>query len=115
MDLSMILEGLEGVAGPQMAQIGAKVGLTPDQVTAIVNHMGGQATAGETDPGTAVAQAAEHTGIDAGMIGGLLTQLAGGAGAGGAMGGLMGMATSMLDKNHDGSVIDDVMGMFTKK
>ena len=115
MDLSTILQGLEGVAGPQMAEMGAKVGLTPDQVTAIVNHIGGQASAGQTDPNVAVASAAQHTGIDPGMIGGLLSGLAGGAGAGGAMGGIMGMATQMLDKNHDGSVIDDVMGMFTKK
>jgi hypothetical protein len=114
-DLSMILQGLEGVAGPQMAEMGAKVGLTPEQVTAIVNHIGGQATAGETNPGVAVAQAAEHTGIDPSMIGGLLSCLTGGAAAGGAMGGIMGMATQMLDKNHDGSVIDDVMGMFHKK
>ena len=111
MDLSMILQGLEGVAGPQMAQMGARVGLSPDQVTAIVNHIGGQASAGQTDPGMAVQQTAEHTGIDPSMIGGLLSQLTGG----GAMGGIMGMATSMLDKNHDGSVIDDVMGMFNKR
>ncbi len=110
MDLSMIVQGLEGVAGPQIAEMGAKVGLSHEQTTAILNHIGGQVTAGETNSSTAVTEAAQHTGIDAGMIGGLLSGLAGAGGAGG----IMGMATQMLDKNHDGSIIDDVMGMFKK-
>ncbi len=50
--------------------------------------------------------------VSAGGLGGLLGGLLGG---GQKSGGIMGMVTGMLDKDGDGSVIDDVMGMFGKK
>lgn len=46
------------------------------------------------------------------LIGGL-TQMGGGSSSQG--GGLIGMVTGFLDKDKDGSVIDDLMGMFGKK
>ena len=101
------MQGLSGLAGPQAAQLGAKVGLSPEQVTEVLGHLGGQASAGVTDPHEAAQATAAHTGIDPAMIQGVLGALMAGGGAGGLM--------NMLDRNHDGSVIDDVMGMFGKR
>ncbi len=48
------------------------------------------------------------------LIGGL-TNSFGGGNASSQGGGLIGMVTGFLDKNNDGNVIDDLMGMFGKK
>lgn len=45
--------------------------------------------------------------LDAGGLGSILTSQKGG--------GLMDLATKFLDKNNDGSILDDVVGMFSKK
>ena len=49
-------------------------------------------------------------GATAGLPGGLGANL----GAGGAGGGLLDMLTPMLDRDRDGSVVDDVTGMLGK-
>lgn len=46
-----------------------------------------------------------------GILGGLL----GGSGSSSSTSGIMGMVTGMLDKDGDGSIVDDVLGMFGKK
>lgn len=50
-----------------------------------------------------------NVGVDG--LGGLLGGLLGGK----SSGGMMGMVTGLLDKDGDGSAIDDIMGMFGKK
>jgi hypothetical protein len=47
------------------------------------------------------------------LIGGLAGSMGGGNTSQG--GGLIGMVTGFLDKDKDGNVIDDIMGMFGKK
>lgn len=95
MDLGSILQTVEGLAGPHMAEIGARVGLTPDQVQMVVSHMGQQAANGQTDPMAAAQGTAAHTGIDAGIIQQLMGHLGSAGGAGGA-GGLLGSLGGML-------------------
>ena len=56
------------------------------------------------------AMAKRATGAPAGLPGGLGANL----GAGGAGGGLLDMLTPMLDRDRDGSVVDDVTGMLGK-
>ncbi|KXK04745.1 MAG: hypothetical protein UZ17_ACD001000748 [Acidobacteria bacterium OLB17] len=52
----------------------------------------------------------ENVGADG--LGGLLGGILGGAGAGAAQGGgLAGMASAMLDSDHDGSALDDIASM----
>lgn len=56
---------------------------------------------------------------NSGGLGDLIGGLAGSLGGGGQAqsqggGGLIGMVTGFLDKNNDGNVIDDIMGMFKK-
>ena len=97
------MQGLSGLAGPQAAQLGAKIGLSPEQVSQVLGHLGGQASAGITDPHAAARATAAHTGIDPAMIQGVIGALTASGGAGGLV--------NMLDRNHDGSVVDDVMGM----
>lgn len=48
------------------------------------------------------------------LIGGLAKGF-GGGNTSSAQGGLIGMVTGFLDKNNDGNVVDDLMGMFRKK
>ena len=52
----------------------------------------------------------QQQGVDAGGLGGLIGGLLGGQSAA-AAGGIEGMATSMLDRDHDGSVVDDIASM----
>ncbi|MGC3979094.1 MAG: DUF937 domain-containing protein [Paludibacteraceae bacterium] len=47
-------------------------------------------------------------------LGGLIGGLLGGEGSSSAGGGIMDMVTGLLDKDKDGSALDDIMGMFTK-
>lgn len=60
----------------------------------------------------------QQQGVDAGGLGGLIGGLLGGQSAA-AAGGIEGMATSMLDRDHDGSALDDIASMafnyFNKK
>ncbi|MBP1638378.1 MAG: hypothetical protein H6Q18_1167 [Bacteroidetes bacterium] len=53
--------------------------------------------------------------VNAGGLGDLLGGLLGGGSTQSSGGGLMGMVTGMLDQDKDGSAIDDIIGMFTKK
>lgn len=50
-----------------------------------------------------------------GGIADILGQLAGGGNSNNSGGGLIGMVTGFLDKDGDGNIMDDIMGMFGKK
>ena len=52
----------------------------------------------------------QQQGVDSGGLGGLIGGLLGGQSAA-AAGGIEGMATSMLDRDHDGSMMDDIASM----
>ena len=52
----------------------------------------------------------QQQGVDSGGLGGLIGGLLGGQSAA-AAGGIEGMATSMLDRDHDGSALDDIASM----
>ena len=56
-----------------------------------------------------------ETNTGAGGLGGLLGGILGGGSQTTSGGGFGGMLSGMLDKNHDGNIVDDVMGMFTGK
>ena len=60
----------------------------------------------------------QQQGVDAGGLGGLIGGLLGGQSAA-AAGGIGGLASSMLDRDHDGSALDDIASMafnyFNKK
>lgn len=58
----------------------------------------------------ALGRAQRSGGLDAGGLAAALGQERQAIGQGGAIGGLLGM----LDRNHDGSVVDDVLGMASK-
>lgn len=56
----------------------------------------------------------KETNTDQGGLGGLLGGLLGGGGSKSSGGGIMDMVTGMLDKDKDGSPLDDIMDMFKK-
>lgn len=68
--------------------------------------------------GAMAKRAAGHAAVPGGLPGGLGHMLPGGLGANaggvGAGGGLLDMLAPMLDRNRDGSVVDDVAGMLGK-
>lgn len=107
MDLGQLMQGLQAFNAPQAAALGQRVGISPDQVGAILGHLGGQASAGVTDPTQAAAAAAHQNGVSPDVVGQLMGLLQGAGGAGN----LMGTVTAMLDQNKDGSVLDELMGM----
>jgi len=53
----------------------------------------------------------QQQGVDAGGLGGLIGGLLGGGQSQAAAGGIEGMATSVLDRDHDGSAMDDLASM----
>jgi hypothetical protein len=57
-------------------------------------------------------QAKQQSGLDAGGIASLLSNVAGGQQAGG---GMMGLVTQFLDKDGDGSAMDEIGGMLMNK
>ncbi len=96
-----MLDGLLGQIGGvgQIAELASKVGLSEEQVKAGMAALG-QAHA---EPGDTVQAAAASTGLGADKLEGLL----------GAIGGesVLSKASSFLDKDGDGSVMDDVADM----
>ncbi|MGH6613182.1 hypothetical protein [Sphingomonas sp.] len=113
-----LLDGLLGqVAGNvDIANLAAKVGLTPEQAESAVTALG-QA---HPEPGDTVATAASTTGIApdilqqiVGHIGGegSLAQFASLLGASGGADGLLGKVGGMLDRDGDGNPLDDIAGM----
>ena len=97
-------------------------GVSTDALSGLLGHLAGQVQSGVTDPTALVQAGAAQSGLDMGTITNLLQGLAAGAGGmgglagmlgggAGSAGGMMGMATSMLDQNKDGSIVDDVLGM----
>ncbi|MBO9580209.1 MAG: hypothetical protein J7498_04890 [Sphingobium sp.] len=81
--------------------VAAKLGLPAEQVQAVVANLKDK-VAGGGNPLEALSAAAQEHGLSLDHLKSMLPD--GGDG-------LMGKATSMLDKNGDGSVLDDLQGM----
>lgn len=111
--MSLLDSVLSQVGGNlDVASIASRFGIDPALAQQAVTALAGA----QPQPGDTIAAAAQQTGIDAG----LLAQIAGQLGGEGGLGqiasalaanpqaaGLLGM----LDRNGDGSPIDDVLGM----
>ncbi len=104
-----MLDGILSQIGgaDKVAELASKVGLSEDQVQMGMSALG----KAHSEPGDTVASAAAATGIGQEKLQGLL----------GAIGGenILSKATSFLDKDGDGSVMDDVAdmakGLFSSK
>ncbi len=108
-----LLDGILGqVAGNlDVASLAEKVGLDPAMAEKAVAALG-QA---HPEPGDTVATAAERTGIDAGVMGQIASQL-GGEGALGQLSGLLkgegaGGIMGALDRDGDGNQLNDLAGL----
>ena len=98
-----MLDGILGqIGGGQLNDLGAKLGLSPEQVQAATAALGKAHAA----PGDTVAGAAASTGLSADT----LTQLMQGIGGEGTLAKISGM----LDQDGDGNPIDDIAGMAGK-
>lgn len=106
MDFASMMSGLEGLAAPHAAEIGSHLGMSAEQVTEVMGHLGGQASAGVTDPHAAAATTAQATGIDPAMIQNVIGALTHGGGIDGLvstvqnnpgmLAGIMSMAKGMM-------------------
>jgi hypothetical protein len=96
-----MIDGLLGQIGGagKVAELATQFGISEDQVTSAMSALG-QAS---SQPGDTVASAAEATGLPTDKLQGLL----------GAVGGegVFAQVTGFLDKDGDGSVMDDVADM----
>lgn len=108
MNLGSLMSGLEGLAAPHAAEIGSHLGLSAEQVTEVMGHLGGQASAGQTDPHVAAATTAQATGIDPALVQGVIGALTHGGGVSGLvntvennpamLGEMMNMAKGFLNR-----------------
>ncbi|MBY8821312.1 hypothetical protein [Sphingomonas colocasiae] len=105
--MSGILDGLGG----NLEELGARFGVSPDQIRSVTETIGAnlQGGAGQTQ---AIADAAGEHGLTLEKLQGVLAEL-GGTGALEKLGldpngDLLGQVTGFLDKDGDGSAIDDL-------
>ena len=119
-----------------LAAIGAKVGLSPEQVTQAAGQLLPQIADPTVDNTQATNEVAASTGISAAALSALIPALVAAASSGGAtsqsggvlgsivsglggaaerQGGILGTITGMLDRDGDGNPINDIIGIFGKK
>lgn len=99
--VSTVENGVAQSSGISMAKIGPIIAMLAPLVMSYLNK-----------------QKQSNNVTQSGGLGDLIGGLAGSMGGGNNTsqgGGLIGMVTGFLDKDKDGSVIDDIMGMFGKK
>jgi hypothetical protein len=124
MNFQEIITQLGGADG--LKDLGAKFGLNPDDALKGVQGLLENANAG--DPAAVAQAAAANTGIDAGALAGMLPGLMGMLGGAGGLAeqfskqltaGPLGGLVSMIDKDKDGNVVEDIIdlagGLFGKK
>ncbi len=122
---------LNQAQGVDLEALGARVGLTPDQVAAGARQLLPQIADPNVDNQAATATVAASTGIQTGQLEALVTSLVQQASSGGAAGGalqsivaglgggtaaagqgsVLGNLGAALDRDGDGNPIDDVLGM----
>lgn len=118
-----ILDGILGqvASNVDIKNMAGKIGLTPEQVEMAV----GALAKAHAQPGDTAEGAAAATGLPTDKLSEIIGQI-GGEGALGkfagmlqGQSGILAQVTGMLDKNQDGSVLDDLgglaSGMFGKK
>ena len=102
MDISQLIAMAGGSAG--VAAMAQRFGLPQAQVEQVLGQLGQGATRGVSDPGALTEQTSAATGVEPGAVQDMLGQLMNpGVGSGGLM--------QMLDRNNDGSAVDDVIGL----
>jgi hypothetical protein len=128
-----LLDGLAGGLGKQAAEaIAGKLGIDPAIAETAIEAL----ARNHPLPNDTIQQSAQETGVSADMLNQIVSQIGGDGGlgalvgalgqgqAGGSAGGLEGILSSlggmsgvakMLDRDGDGSPVDDVLRMFTKK
>lgn len=124
MNIQEIITQLGGADG--LKDLGAKFGLNPDDALKAAHGLLEHANAG--DPAAVTQAAAAKTGIDVGALGGMLPGLMGMLGGAGGIAeqfskqlsaGPLGGVMSMIDKDKDGNVVEDIIdlagGLFGKK
>ena len=124
MNVQDILNQLGGANG--LSELGAKVGLSPDDAMKAAQGLLENAQVG--DPAAVAQAAAEKTGLDLGALSGMLPGLIGMVGGAGGIAeqfskqlseGPLGGLVSMIDKDKDGNVVEDIIdmagGLFGKK
>lgn len=98
-----ILDGILGqIGGGQLNELGAKLGLSPEQLQAATAALG----KAHAEPGDTVESASAATGLSADT----LTQLMQGIGGEGTLANI----SSMLDRDGDGNPINDIAGFASK-
>lgn len=104
---------LGSVGGTDLENLAAKVGIEPAMAEKAVAALG----AAHPREGDTVSAAAAHTGLDASVLSQIVTHI-GGEGSLGKYAQIvqdnpqiLSGVTSMLDRNGDGSAVDDVLGM----
>lgn len=118
-----------------LAAIGAKIGLTPEQVQQAAGHLLPQIADPNIDNQSAIDEVAAKTGLSVSSLSELVPALVQAAGQGGAsgaggvlgsllsglggagqqQGGIIGTVSKMLDRDGDGNPVNDILGMFGKK
>jgi hypothetical protein len=123
---------LAQTSGLDLAALGTRFGLTPEQVETAARALLPQIADPAVDNGEAVATVAAGTGIaqpslqalvpallqqaqNAGAAGGAFQSILGGLQGGTAQGGGLGGLIGALDRDGDGNPIDDVLGMFGRR
>jgi len=134
--MSMFDDLIAQAGGLDLEAIGARVGLTPQQVRSGAEALLPGIANPAVDNAAATEQAAAQTGLSidslralipaivgavggqggaqGGVLGDLISGLGGGQ-AGGDGGGLLGNIGSMLDRDGDGNPLNDVLGMFNRR
>ncbi|QMW24140.1 hypothetical protein [Sandaracinobacteroides saxicola] len=106
MDLTSILGQLGGATAlqAQAMKLAQDHGVSPEIVSQLLSHLGGQASAGVSDPSALAQSGAAATGLDASAVMAMVQSLMANSGG----------LTAMLDADKDGSIVDDVIGMAGK-
>lgn len=110
-----LLDGImKQVAGSPdtVASLAEQVGIDPSMAEKAIAALG----AAHPQEGDTVELASQQTGIDAGALGGILSQLGGEGALGGIAEGMQGDSKlsgimNMLDQDGDGNPLDDLAGM----
>ncbi|MDB5737707.1 MAG: hypothetical protein JWO65_1375 [Sphingomonas bacterium] len=109
-----LFDSLMGKAGSiDLGALAAQVGLDPEQLKTGGESLLAKLASGDHDATSATVATAAETGISVDKLQALLPALSGAIGEGGLEGGLSGLAGKlggMLDKDGDGSPINDIAG-----
>lgn len=132
--MGMLEELAAEAGGLDLSAIGAKIGLTPEQVQAAAGQLLPQIANPGVDNQEATNAVAQNMGLDADKLASLVPALIAAAGARGAeqngvigsllnglgasadgQGGIWATISNFLDRDGDGNPLNDVLGVFQKR